>query len=128
ATQAVFVDSPKVKRSFGKGIIAVFFAVLQPANPDISPEVEEIVLHAMERNPDARYQSAAAMKAELDAPQTVTLAGRDERLNAPALLKPRSPQLRVLMLSLLRVLMLSLLLAVILAGLFFVFVYRLQGR
>src|SRR5215469_4561090 len=83
-------------------------------NPDISPEVEEIVLHAMERNPDARYQSAAAMKAELDAPQTVTLAGRDERLKAPALLKPRSPHIRVLVLSLL--------LAAIIAGLFFVFV------
>src|SRR5262245_35315668 len=89
-------------------------------NPDTSPEVEEIVLHAMERNPDERYQSAAAMKAELDAPQTIKLAGRDERLKAPALLKPRSPQLRVLVLSLL--------LAVIVAGLFFVFVYRLRGR
>ncbi len=78
------------------------------------------MLHRMERNPDARNQSAAAMKVELDAPQTVTLAGRDERLKAPGLLKPRSPQLRVLVLSLL--------LAVIIAGLFFVFVHRFQGR
>jgi len=89
-------------------------------NPDVSAEVEEIVLHAMERSPDERYQSAAAMKAELDAPETVTVAGRHERLKAPALLKSRSPQLRVLLLSLL--------LAVIIAGLFLLLVYRLQGR
>ncbi len=87
-------------------------------NPEISAEVEEIVLHAMERNPDDRYQSAIAMKAELDAPQTVIPAGRAERLKAPSQLKPRSPHVRVMVLSLL--------LALILAGLFLVLVYRLH--
>jgi serine/threonine-protein kinase len=89
-------------------------------NPDISSEVEDIVLHAMERNPDARYQSAAAMKAELDAPQTVTLTGRNERLKSTVSLKPSSPQLRILVVSLL--------IAVIIAGLFIVFVYRFRGQ
>ena len=39
-------------------------------NPDLSPQVEEIILHALERQPFDRYVSAAAMKAELDAPGT----------------------------------------------------------
>jgi serine/threonine protein kinase len=53
-------------------------------NPKVSPQVEEIVLHAMERDPRNRYQSAAAMKAELDDPAAVQLTGRWERLQEPA--------------------------------------------
>lgn len=49
-------------------------------NADLSPQVEEIVLHALEREPDARYESAEAMKAELDAPETVIVTGRASRL------------------------------------------------
>jgi serine/threonine-protein kinase len=49
-------------------------------NPEISPQAEEIVLHAMERNPARRYPTAAAMKAALDAPERVTLTGRRDRL------------------------------------------------
>ncbi len=52
-------------------------------NPKVSPQVEEIILHAMERDPKNRYQSAAAMKAELDSPATVQVTGRCERLQAP---------------------------------------------
>jgi serine/threonine protein phosphatase PrpC len=52
-------------------------------NPDLSPQVEEIILHAMERNPAERYPSAAAMKEELDHPEKVHLSGRHERLQAP---------------------------------------------
>jgi serine/threonine protein kinase len=52
-------------------------------NPDISPQAEEIVLHAMQRDPANRYQTAAAMKAELDAPRLVTVTGYSERLQAP---------------------------------------------
>ena len=37
-------------------------------NPEISPQVEEIILHALERQPYDRYPTAAAMKAELDGP------------------------------------------------------------
>jgi len=49
-------------------------------NPEISPQAEEIVLHAMERNPAQRYQTAAEMQAELEAPARVTLSGRRDRL------------------------------------------------
>lgn len=52
-------------------------------NPEIPPEVEEIILHAMEREPGKRYASAAAMKAELDNPSSVTVAGRAQRLESP---------------------------------------------
>ncbi len=53
-------------------------------NPKVSPQVEEIILHAMERDPKNRYQSAAAMKADLDNPAAVQLTGRCDRLQAPA--------------------------------------------
>jgi serine/threonine-protein kinase len=49
-------------------------------NPEIPPQVEEIVLHAMERDPFKRYHSAAEMKKELDAPETVHVTGRSQRL------------------------------------------------
>ena len=51
--------------------------------PEISPQVEEIILHAMERDPVDRYPDAATMKAELDHPESVALTGRHERLRAP---------------------------------------------
>jgi serine/threonine protein kinase len=49
-------------------------------NPEISPQAEEIVLHAMERNPAQRYQTAAEMQAELESPERVILSGRRNRL------------------------------------------------
>jgi serine/threonine protein kinase len=49
-------------------------------NPEISPQAEEIVLHAMARNPAHRYQTAAAMQAELEDPGRVPLTGRRNRL------------------------------------------------
>ena len=52
-------------------------------NPKISPQIEEIILHAMEREPKKRYQTAAAMKAELDDPSAVQLTGRCDRLQEP---------------------------------------------
>ena len=56
-------------------------------NPQVSPQVEEIILHAMERDPDKRYQNAAAMKTELDHPvATVQLTGRCDRLQTPSAL------------------------------------------
>lgn len=48
--------------------------------PEISLQAEEIVLKAMARNPDQRYQTAAAMKADLDAPAQIKLAGLRNRL------------------------------------------------
>jgi serine/threonine-protein kinase len=53
-------------------------------NPNISPQVEEIILHAMEQRPENRYPSAAAMQADLDAPHKVVLTGRADRLRPPA--------------------------------------------
>jgi serine/threonine-protein kinase len=53
-------------------------------NPALSPQIEEIILHAMEREPATRYPSAAAMKAELDDPSIVQVTGRADRLQAAA--------------------------------------------
>lgn len=53
-------------------------------NPKVSPQVEEIILHAMERDPRNRYQTAAEMKAELDDPASVHVTGRCDRLKLPA--------------------------------------------
>ena len=50
------------------------------ASPEISPQAEEIVLQAMERNPAQRYQTAAEMLAALEAPDKVKLTGRRDRL------------------------------------------------
>jgi serine/threonine protein kinase len=58
-------------------------------NPEISPQLEEIILHAMERDPVDRYASASEMKAELDAPENVALTGRHERLRPPTQWKSR---------------------------------------
>ena len=53
-------------------------------NSQLSTQVEEIILHAMERDSRNRYQTAAAMKAELDDPATVHVTGRSERLQTPS--------------------------------------------
>jgi serine/threonine-protein kinase len=52
-------------------------------NPEISRQAEEIVLHAMQRNPADRYQIAAEFKAELDAPSKVFVSGYCNRLQKP---------------------------------------------
>ena len=52
-------------------------------NPLLSPQAEEIVLHALQRDPANRYQSVAEMKADLDAPETVRVTGYADRLVAP---------------------------------------------
>jgi serine/threonine protein phosphatase PrpC len=56
-------------------------------NSKVSPQVEEIILHAMERDPKKRYQSAVVMKAELDDPASVQLTGRCNRLQEPSIRK-----------------------------------------
>jgi serine/threonine-protein kinase len=60
-------------------------------NPAVSPQIEEIILHALEREPSSRYASAAEMKAELDSPQTVIVTGRRKGSRWPA---KRKEQLR----------------------------------
>src|SRR5205814_7010541 len=68
---------------------------LRKLNPAISPQIEEIVLHAMERDPAKRYPSAAAMKAELDQPETVQLTERHQRLRRATPWKRKYRQLRM---------------------------------
>lgn len=58
-------------------------------NPELSPQVEEIILHALECDPVDRYPSAQAMKADLDAPDGVVVTGRHERLRPPMVWKSR---------------------------------------
>jgi serine/threonine protein kinase len=52
-------------------------------NPDIPPHVEEIILRALARDDD-RYQSAAAVRCDLAAPELVPVTGRADRLKAPS--------------------------------------------
>ena len=52
-------------------------------NPALSPEAEEIVLHALQRKTSGRYPSMAAFKADLDAPARVLVTGYRDRLRAP---------------------------------------------
>ena len=49
-------------------------------NPEISPQIEDIVLHAMELDAVKRYPSGAAMKADLDSPDEVQVKQRHKRL------------------------------------------------
>ncbi|HLY09305.1 MAG TPA: serine/threonine-protein kinase [Planctomycetota bacterium] len=49
-------------------------------NPRISPEVEELILHAMERNPRDRFSSVLRFRLGLLEPEGVVLTGRHERL------------------------------------------------
>jgi serine/threonine-protein kinase len=58
-------------------------------NPKLTPVLEEIILHALERNPVGRYPSAAAMKAELDDYEKVALTERWKRLQPPQLWKTK---------------------------------------
>jgi len=58
-------------------------------NPKLTPVLEEIILHAMEREPKRRYQSAADMKRELDNYEIVELTKRYERLRSPQVWKSR---------------------------------------
>jgi serine/threonine-protein kinase len=62
-------------------------------NPSISPVLEEIILHAMAREPGERYPTVAAMKAELDNFDLVVTTERCRHLNPAA---PRNPKLRLL--------------------------------
>jgi serine/threonine protein phosphatase PrpC len=70
-------------------------------NPDLSPQVEEIILHALERQPFDRYGSAAAMKIELENPASVVLTGRHERLRPPPAWRSRWRSMRLVVLAVL---------------------------
>src|SRR6516225_6185259 len=68
-------------------------------NPQISEELEEIILHAMEREPHKRYQSTLAMKAELDDPESVKVTGRHRQLASPKVWKARWQGARLIVFS-----------------------------
>ncbi|HZZ27426.1 MAG TPA: protein kinase [Pirellulales bacterium] len=68
-------------------------------NKELSLQVEEIILHAMEQDPDNRYTSAAEMKADLDAPEKVPLTGRHERLRPPMVWKTKWRTLRMIIIA-----------------------------
>jgi serine/threonine-protein kinase len=52
-------------------------------NPELNPALEEVILHALERDPRQRYATAGEMKRELDNLDAVTITHRDQRLRAP---------------------------------------------
>jgi serine/threonine protein phosphatase PrpC len=58
-------------------------------NPKLTPVLEEIILHAMERDPKRRYQSALEMRTELENYEAVVMTSRHARLQAPQIWKSR---------------------------------------
>ena len=70
-------------------------------NPEITPQVEEIILHALEQKPYDRYATAAEMRAELAAPESVQLTGRCQRLRPQRPWRNRWRWLRYVLLLLL---------------------------
>lgn len=70
-------------------------------NEQIPEQVEEIILHAMETEPNNRYASALEFKRELDQPGQVALTGRAKRLKSPQAWKPNKRWVRKILLSLL---------------------------
>lgn len=59
--------------------------------PEIPPALEEIILHAMERDPGNRFLSVTGFKSDLDHQDLVRITGRAERLEPP---KPWQTQWR----------------------------------
>ena len=52
-------------------------------NPGLTPAIEEIILHALDRDLRQRYASATDMQRELDNPNLVVITNRAERLRSP---------------------------------------------
>jgi serine/threonine-protein kinase len=68
-------------------------------NPAIPPEVEELVLHAMERDPNKRFQTATEMKEQMDDTSLVKLTGRHHHLRVPRVWSARWHGARLTILS-----------------------------
>ena len=69
------------------------------ANPAVPPEVEELILHAMERDPRKRFQTASEMKEQLEDTSLVNVTGRYNHLRAPQILSARWHGSRLVVLS-----------------------------
>jgi serine/threonine protein phosphatase PrpC len=70
-------------------------------NQSIRPQLEEMILHAMARDPGDRYQSAAAMKADVDAPDLIHVTGLASRLQVAVPWKSRWRFVRIVLVGLL---------------------------
>ncbi len=57
--------------------------------PDLDPHLEEIVLHAIERNPRNRYETAAQLLKDLNDPASVQVQNRAARLHPRSLAMQR---------------------------------------
>ena len=64
-------------------------------NAEISPEIEEVLFRALERDPRHRYPTAHEMAWELEHPELVGVDGRERR---PALLRRRLPSTKKMLL------------------------------
>jgi len=64
-------------------------------NAEISPEIEEVLFRALERDPRHRYPTAHEMAWELEHPELVGVDGRERR---PALLRRRLPDTKRMLL------------------------------
>lgn len=63
-------------------------------NPQLSAQIEEIILHALERNPAKRFASAAEILRELNDYSEVALTERCNRLRAPQPWKAHLPLIK----------------------------------
>jgi serine/threonine-protein kinase len=68
-------------------------------NPAVPPEVEELILHAMERDPKKRFQTALEMKEQLDDLSLVNVTGRYHHLKVPRVWSSRWHSARLHVLS-----------------------------
>jgi serine/threonine protein kinase len=62
-------------------------------NENLTPVIQEIILHALERDPEKRYASAGDMKKELDDYEVVPLTERHLHLRSPQPWKNRTPMI-----------------------------------
>jgi serine/threonine-protein kinase len=85
-------------------------------NPALPPQVEEIVLHALARDPADRYQTAGELKRDLMAPCDVLVTGRANRLQPPNVRSRYWKLAGVIAIGVLAPIMLFLLLLAVLKG------------
>src|SRR5579884_2255928 len=62
-------------------------------DPSISPQLQEIIYRAIERDPGKRYQSARELVHDLQHPETVGVADREELTNWKVRRQPRTRQI-----------------------------------
>jgi serine/threonine-protein kinase len=65
-------------------------------NENLTPVIQEIILHALERDPEKRYASAGEMKKELDDYEVVQLTERHLHLRSPQPWKNRMPMILII--------------------------------